>query len=367
MILFSFKNCFAVVMLINLSGCELITSGMHFPVTSNAQSALGKDTAVEIIKVDAENILKISQSTSKPVAKNVSPPPPNPEYVYKIGSGDVLRVMIWDTPGGISATAATTHVPTVVVSEAGSIFYPFAGKVRVSGLTTGEVRRILTKKLSEYIKSPQVDVEVVAFNARHATIVGAVASPGRFGLTNVPLKLLDALNVAAPTERADLSQVILRRSGREYILDISKYISDGLDSQNPIALPKDLILVPKIRIDTVYTFGEITVGELKISGSEKSLTSVLARRGGIDKIRADARGVFVFRKVADDAPLKVYQFSLAEPSILVLAQAFDLRTGDVLFVTQEPISRWNDVVSKVLSPVVTTIRAQAVLEAVGGE
>ena len=363
--LFSSKNCLAVVMLITLGGCELITSGMHFPVTSNAQSTLGKDTAVEIIKVDAENILKVSQSTSKPEIKNLPPLPRNPEYVYKIGSGDVLRVMIWDTPGGTS-TAAQAIMPTVVVSEAGSIFYPFAGKVHVSGMTIDEVRRILTKKLSEYIKSPQVDVAVVEFNARHATIVGAVASPGRFGLTNVPLKLLDALNVAAPTERADLSKVILRRSGREYTVNISKYISDGLDSQNPITLPKDLILVPKLRIDTVYTFGEIKVGELEISGSEKSLTSVLARRGGIDKIRADARGVFVFRKAADDAPLKVYQFSLAEPSILILAQAFDLRAGDVLFVTQEPISRWNDAVSKVLSPVVTTIRAQSILEAVDG-
>ena len=366
MISFSFKNYLAVVTLIILSGCETI-SGMHFPVTSNAQSTLGEDTAVEIIKVDAENIHNISKSTAKYLAKNVSSPPPNSEYVYKIGSGDVLRVMIWDTPGGTSTAAGAALTPTVVVSEDGSIFYPFAGKVRVSGMTANEVRSILTEKLSKYIKSPQVDVAVSAFNARHATIVGAVGKPGRFSVTNVPLTLLDALNGAVPTERADLSQVILRRSGREYIVDVSKYISDGLDSQNPIALPKDVILVPKMRIETVYTFGEIKVGELEISGSEKSLTSILARRGGIDKIRADARGVFVFRKAADDAPLKVYQFSLAEPSILVFAQAFDMRAGDVLFVTQEPISRWNDAISKVLSPVVTTIRAQAILEAIDGE
>jgi polysaccharide biosynthesis/export protein len=362
----SLKNICGAFLIIILSGCEIITNGMHFPVTSNAQSMLSKDTAVEIIKIDSENIHKMSQFITKPDKKNAPYLKPNPEYIYKIGSGDVLRVMIWDTPGGTSTAAAATLNPTVVVSEAGSIFYPFAGKVRVSGMTVDEVRRILTKKLSKYIKSPQVDVAVVEFNAHHATIVGAVASPGRFGLTNIPLKLLDALNVAAPTERADLSQVILRRSGREYIVDIAKYISNGLDSQNPITYPKDVILVPKIQIDTVYTFGEIKVGELEISGNEKSLTSILARRGGIDKIRADARGVFVFRKTTDDAPLKVYQFSLAEPSILVLAQAFDMRAGDVLFVTQEPISRWNDAVSKVLSPVVTTIRAQALLEAVEG-
>jgi polysaccharide export outer membrane protein len=61
--------------------------------------------------------------------------------------------------------------------------------------------------------------------------------------------------------------------------------------------------------------------------------------------------------------ITVYQFELNQPTMYLLSQSFQMRDGDVLFVTQEPISRWNDTVAKLLSPVVTTIRAQTVVTA----
>jgi hypothetical protein len=48
----------------------------------------------------------------------------------------------------------------------------------------------------------------------------------------------------------------------------------------------------------------------------------------------------------------------------VLAQSFQMRGGDVVFVTQDPISRWNDTVTKILSPVISTLRAQAIVDAI---
>jgi len=47
-----------------------------------------------------------------------------------------------------------------------------------------------------------------------------------------------------------------------------------------------------------------------------------------------------------------------------MAQAFEMRDNDVLFVTTDPITRWNDTLAKILSPVISTIKAQAVVEAV---
>jgi polysaccharide export outer membrane protein len=189
------------------------------------------------------------------------------------------------------------------------------------------------------------------------------------------MTLLDALNKAGRMERADLSCVTLRRNGRDYILDLSSFVEKGDARHNPILMPGDIVIVEPPANGTVYTFGEVGVGELTLGIEETSLTSVLAKRGGIDKLRANARGVFVFRarkpNPAATSPVSpgitVYQFELDQPAMLVLAQTFEMRGGDVVFVTQEPISRWNDMIGKLLSPVVTTLRAQAVVTALDGE
>ena len=84
----------------------------------------------------------------------------------------------------------------------------------------------------------------------------------------------------------------------------------------------------------------------------------------VKKDRADVRGVFVFRKTYGGSLIDVYQFAFDQPAMLVMAQAFEMRDNDVLFVTSDPITRWNDTLSKILSPVISTIKAQAVVEAV---
>ena len=345
-----------------LAACQA-NVGMHFPVTPAAQEADASLAAVDIVRVTPENIRAVSKApssvSSRPKATGLDPTP----YAYRVGAGDVLSVTLWDDP-------ARTGQPSgdgaggLTVSDEGTIFYPFVGQLRVADKTVTDIRNDLTSALSDYLQSPQVDVTITAFNAHHATLVGAVGTPGRVSLTNIPLTLIDALNRAGLAEGADLEGVTLRRGGRDYAIDVTQYIERGVRRQNPALRSGDVVIVGTQEPRRVYTFGEIGVGEMALSARDMSLTSLIAQRGGLDKLRADARGVFVFRAQPGTERLSVYQFALGEPSMLVLAQAFPMRDGDVLFVTRDPITRWNDTVSKVLSPVVTTIRAQAVVEAV---
>lgn len=346
-----------------LAACQPI-AGMHFPVTQAAQEADASLDAVDIVRVTPENIRAISKQSEARVPAQAAGLAPAP-YAYRVGPGDVLSVTLWDDPARASQPPGDgAGAGGLTVSDEGTIFYPFVGQLRVSGKTVTEVRTDLTRALSDYLQAPQVDVAVTAFNAHHATLVGAVGAPGRVSLSNIPLTLIDALNRAGVAEGADLAQVTLRRGGRDYAIDVAQYIERGAARQNPVLRPGDVVVVDTLEAGRVYTFGEIGVGEMALGARDMSLTSLIAQRGGLDKLRADARGVFVFRATPGSERLSVYQFVLEAPAMLVLAQAFPMRDGDVLFVTQDPISRWNDTVSKALSPVVTTIRAQAVVEAV---
>ena len=342
-----------------ISGCTSI-NGMHFPVTEELQSESKIGDQVNIIKVNANNIKEISKATT------IVPPALKPSLLltvshkYKIGPSDVLNITLWQTPEG----PGSDSTPNVVVNEKGNIYYPFAGEVQVVGLSTDEVRQVLVQKLSAYIKSPQVDVTVAQFNAHQVTLLGSVIQPGQIPITNVPLTLLDAVNSAGINDNADLSSVILRRSNREYFINVDQFILNGNIQQNPYVIPGDVIIINEFKNKQIFTFGEIGVGEITFTKVDPSLTLMLAKKNGLNKNRADMRGVFVFRKSSSSSRINVFQFAMDQPAILVLAQAFQMRDGDVLFVTSDPVTRWNDTLTKILSPVITTIKAQAVVEAV---
>jgi len=332
---------------------------MHFPVSQEFQKASIFDDQLNIIRVNASNIRKISEATSILPPKPKSILPFDEQYTYKIGPGDVLKINLWQSINGSNSDS----LASIVVNDKGKIYYPFAGEVLVSGLTTNEIRKSLTKKLSSFIKTPQIDVSVAQFNSHRATLVGSVLSPGQIPITNVPLTLLDSLNNSGIKENADLSSVILRRDKKEYKININQFISNGVKRENPQIIPDDVIIVNQLKKKLIYTFGEIGVGEITFTGDDPSLTSLIAQKVVI-KQRADVRGVFVFRKTNSGSLIDVYQFAFDQPAMLVMAQAFEMRDNDVLFVTSDPITRWNDTLSKIMSPVISTIKAQAVVEAV---
>ena len=317
------------------------------------------DDQVNIIRVNVHNIKKISKVTARSPALPKSILPLDGHYVYKIGRGDVLKINLWQSPDGSNNETAAF----IVVTEKGKIYYPYVGEVQVVGLTTNEIRRLLTKKLSAFIKMPQIDVSVEQFNSHRATLIGSVGSPGQIPISNVPITLLDSLNISGIGEHADLSAVILRRDKKEYKININRFISNGNKRENPQIIPNDIIIVNELKKKQIYTFGEIGVGEIIFTKDDPSLTSLLARKT-LKNVRADIRGVFVFREAYENTFIDVYQFDFNQPAMLVMAQAFEMRDNDVLFVTTDPITRWNDTLAKILSPVISTIKSQAVVEAV---
>ena len=342
------------------AGC----SGISFPVSSAGQQELpARD--ITVIRVSGENIAGVRTPRNLPAsAAGRNPPPPVGRYTYRVGPGDRLQITFFADPAGITEPGGLAPQTIAIVDATGRFFYPFIGDVRAAGRTVSQIRADLTRQLEQFFATPQVEVLVAEYNSSLVTITGAVGSRGRRVLTNVPTTLLDAVNESGALPEADLSRIAIRRGGTEYEVNLLAYLEAGDAKHNPTLLPDDLVRVPLASDDKVFTFGEIATGEVRLDPTvRKTLLEVLAERGGIDRVRADARGIFVFRK---DDPFRkgfdVYQFNLSDAAALVLIAEFVMAPLDIVFVTNDPATRWNDTINKIVGPFNSFIGARSTAE-----
>ena len=354
--------CFVLTIGLFLSACS---GPMSFPISNAGQDDLATQ-GINVVRMTTDNIGQYSAAshdTSHYVSSN---PPRDPSpYTYRVGSGDKLRIQTWTSPERNTTLDELGIAEGTIVDENGRIFYPFIGGLSVRDKTVGQIREILTDELRQFIAEPQVEVAVQEFNAHHATLLGNVSSPGPVPLTNIPKRLLDVVNGGA-TEDSDLRRVEIRRGGHIHRVNLEMYIKSAARGQNPIILPGDVVYIPPVTDNKVFTFGEVGTGELNLATGGMSLTEVLANVGGIDQIRADARGVFVFRRTAatPTGGFDVFQFDLRDATTLVLTTDFAMAPLDIVFVTTEPITRWNDTISKLISPFTGFLSVRRVVQSV---
>jgi len=105
---------------------------------------------------------------------------------YVIGSSDVLSVNVWKEPD---------VTRTVTVRSDGKISLPLAGELQAAGDTPKHLEQEIAKKLASYISEPEVTVIVQQTNSRRINVLGMVAKPGSYQLTN-SMTVLDAIAVS---------------------------------------------------------------------------------------------------------------------------------------------------------------------------
>jgi polysaccharide biosynthesis/export protein len=170
---------------------------------------------------------------------------------YLLGLGDEVRIVVYRHSDLDRALR---------IQASGKIFFPLVGEITVEGVTTEEVRKIITEGLKEQINDPQVNVEITKFRARKIYILGEVQKPTILTIED-HMSVMDALLLAGgPTRDADMNNFILIRRYSDKILlrriEIESLLKKG-DINQIIALQKDdIIYVPPSFIADVDRFFE---------------------------------------------------------------------------------------------------------------
>jgi polysaccharide biosynthesis/export protein len=155
---------------------------------------------------------------------------------YRIGPEDQLQITVWKN-GELTRQ--------VLVRPDGKISLPLVNDVQAAGLTPHELREVLTRKLAEYLPSPEVSVIVSAVNSFKVTVIGEVSRPGRFELRGW-VTVLDALALAGGfTPYASRSRIVILQSDGKTMKRIPfNYNKVAGDQENFYLRNNDIILVP---------------------------------------------------------------------------------------------------------------------------
>jgi len=102
---------------------------------------------------------------------------------FIIGPEDVLMIKVWEQ-GNLSGP--------VTVGPDGMISLQLIDEVKADGLTTEQLKLLLTKRLKSFIVNPDVNVQVVRVNSRKFILLGEVNRPGAYPLTG-PTTIMEAL------------------------------------------------------------------------------------------------------------------------------------------------------------------------------
>lgn len=290
------------------------------------------------------------------------PPAPSPDAT-RIQAGDRLNVTIYegmdDGVFGTSAQGGTTF-EEVLVSPDGAVQLPYVGALPAAGRSISDLRLAIISRVRRFAVRPEVLVSVSSRNMGTVSVGGAVQEPGRFTIGEEAVTLLDALSLAGAPLDAPYSSTVLIRDGRGVRTTTLADIAYG--PSTPLREDTEIIVIGESA--TFQALGAVRQpGSQPITTPDLTLLQALGSVGGLDGLRANPRGVFVFRGPPPGDPdprPRVYQLNMREPEAFAIAQSFPILPGDALFVTEAPVSQWTKVLSAIQGTVAVGASAATV-------
>tara|TARA_R110000850_G_scaffold37503_8_gene98812 strand:- start:4261 stop:5391 length:1131 start_codon:yes stop_codon:yes gene_type:complete len=267
-----------------------------------------------------------------------------------IRSGDTLDVVIWDSSENsllMSPGARQTNLAGVRVSEAGTIFVPYLGKVRVADRTPDSARSLLQRQLESLAPGAQVQLSMTEGRTNSVDMVSGVRAPGNIKLPDQNFSVLGAITAAGGVnENLTNPQVRLTRGNQTYRTSLKRLFENPeldtrLQGGDQVIVEADLryfLSLGAAGNESQFNFNRDTVSAL----------DALSIIGGVNDFRANPKGVLILREypaTALDAGTRgprqqrvVFSIDLTTSDGLFSARNFNIHSGDLVLATESAVS-----------------------------
>jgi polysaccharide export outer membrane protein len=210
---------------------------------------------------------------------------------YRIGPEDLLE---------IEAYNVEELKKTLRVNSQGDIALPLIGIIRVRGMTTSELEKVITNKLEKYVEETVVNVFIKEYRSQRISVVGAVEKSQVYAVTG-QMYLIDMLMVAGGLSKESGSICYVMRPTNKnspnsrtetLVIDLDELLIKGNLSLNIPVFAGDVISVPKGGV--VFVDGAVKNPGVYTMRGKTTLVQALAMAQGVDSV-ADLSEIRIFR------------------------------------------------------------------------
>ena len=235
-----------------------ILLGMNIALTGGNISVVQAEEAPSITAVESNDntIFKVARMRPERMLEE-----------YRLMKYDTINIMAIGFPNGIG-------IDDVTVGVDGMARLPYAGNIKLVGLTLDEARDLIHARLSEYFKLPELNVYMKSYGPRKVYVMGNVKVPGikEMGVDN--MNVYAAVASAGGVDNKGRSkhiQLIRQIDGVLYYREINldAFVKKHDLSQNIELEDGDIIYVPD---SGKVIFGQDIAPYISVYGTYRALT-----------------------------------------------------------------------------------------------
>ena len=351
------QKMFHAIVIVSLSSCAFVPGMSANKMLDKYEEEPKKKQPsefedIKIKRIDAYLIREmeaINRGYDSPPKASINKKKP---YVYRLGVGDVLSIIVWDHPELTipEGSFRSAQDSGTVVGQDGTIFFPYAGRIKVVGKTLREVQESLSRRLSKYIENVQLDIRIAAYRSQRVYINGEVKVPGVQNIDDIRPTILEMVNRAGGfNPEANENEVILTRGTKTYEINLRELYEKGSSKNNIELIAGDIVHIPNSLKSKVFVLGEVLKpGGYLLNKGKKTLADALSDASGANQLTADTGQIYVMRNGAEGEP-QIYHLDASSPEAMLLADRFKLYERDIVYVDTAEIVRWNRLLSNLVS------------------
>lgn len=302
------------------------------------------------------------------------------------------------------------------VQDDGAIAIPDVGRVVMAGLSLEEAEDAVFRALVDAQINPTFSLEVAEFNSQRISVGGAVSKPVVVPITLTGLTLTEAISAAGgiSAKDRDFATIRLYRDGSLYQIPLKEYLRRADLQKTPLLAGDSLFVDTEFELeraqsyfreqitlldlrqraraqalseleteislqraalseargnfdlrmqldavdrDYVYLMGEVnTPSRFALPfGRQATLADALFSEGGFNTETGNPSQIYVLR-AQDKSGATVNAWHLDAKNVvnMVVATRMQMRPNDIVFIAEQPVTRWNRVMRQIIPSLLTS-------------
>ena len=172
------------------------------------------------------------------------------------------------------------------------------------------------------------------------TIAALGGTPASAGGGIVATRVVGGLNGPAAFTVLDDGRIVYAERGTVQILLYLAHTSINIRFFTGPCVHGDVVRVHSRDESKVFVSGEVVSPKaLTMHNGRLTLNEALGESGGVSPLSGDARQIYVVRKTPERT--RVFQLDARVTGALAMAESFELRPKDVVYVAASPLANWN--------------------------